>query len=72
SATQFREVFGQVWEGSSDSGVKRISAAVGLLQHDPRVARLETENTALRERMEALEASNTRLEARLATLEESR
>jgi hypothetical protein len=72
SAAQFRQVFGQAWEGSGDSGVKRIRAAVGLLQHDPSVARLEAENRALRgENAEMREAIGA-LRERVEVLEGSR
>jgi hypothetical protein len=73
---QFAQVVGQAWESSDELGVKRVRAVVGLVQHDPSVARmvgqiqtLEMEGTAQQAQIDELEARLAALEAALAALQ---
>jgi hypothetical protein len=53
---QFAQAVGQAWESSQEEGIKTVLVAVGLLHHDPTVAQLAAQMTALEARLAALEA----------------
>lgn len=65
SAEQFAQVVGQAWESSTESGVKSVRVAVGLIRHDPTVQRLIENHQAQAEQLATLEA-------RMAALEQAR
>ncbi len=58
TSAQFTRVVGQAWESSADSGVKKVRASIGLLNHDPTVARMAERIRQLEERLTALEVSH--------------
>ena len=65
SPVQCAQIIGQAWEGSMESGIKKIRASVGLRHPDPSVKHmthtieeLRAELTALRARLEELEAAD--------------
>jgi len=53
---QFEQVVGQAWESSTDTGVKSVPVAVGLLQRDPSVSRLVQFNRQQAQEIAALRA----------------
>jgi hypothetical protein len=56
SAEQFVQAVGQAWESSDEDGIKTVLVAVGRLHHDPTVAQMAAQMTALEARLAALEA----------------
>jgi hypothetical protein len=62
---QFEQVVGQAWESSSNSAVKPVRTAVGLIQRDPTVNRLLELNRQQLAQIAALAARLTAIESRL-------
>ena len=65
-------VVGRAWESSSEAGLKTVNTAVGLDQTSlvvPALERLERQNTALTQKLEARDAKIAELERGLTEMQ---